>query len=573
LVVWLGVAAVWPGAAWGQGLPAAAGPEHLFVADADAQAGELRLLHLPLESAGGAVSAESTVHALPALRGRIGPGGLAASSDGVWVIYRDQAVRRLEAVRPSGQAPRYVYDSRIAPPLPAGASPLAAAGDGGRLWVLVRIDDPAALASIDGQVEEDEPEDASLVAGAGGPDDEVSATQPEDAAAVATTQPVVDVAHRLIWTGGSGWRSIVLPERAWPAGDYALLVRGGGQPPSVLGPGSGDGVWRVDHPRGAPGGGWRTERYELPGGRLAAAAVQDQVVVARRVEGGEQGGLVVRLWLLWGGSASALGELTLPVDGGTPWAVVPVGGDVAVVALPRRAVAVGAEGDADGDGQTGGGEPAEAELVVATMSLSGQSGGSVRLTAGALPPAVSRPKLVLMVVLLGVAGALVATAYRRGRAATRLDLPANMRPASFFPRVAAGTLDTLVGVAVAWAAMGTGPAALLAESWPIQSAASTWTAMLPGAVAIAVTVLHTTVSEVVWSQTLGKRLLGLRAVGPDGSDVGWWRAVVRGLTRPLELMLPWLLLVMVVGPNRQRLGELATQTLVVEVAGEGEGSA
>jgi uncharacterized RDD family membrane protein YckC len=73
--------------------------------------------------------------------------------------------------------------------------------------------------------------------------------------------------------------------------------------------------------------------------------------------------------------------------------------------------------------------------------------------------------------------------------------------------------------------------------------------------------------EVLWrGQTPGKRALGLRVVASDGSPVGPAESVVRNALRVLELPLlyaPAVLLV-ALGPRRQRLGDLVAGTLVVQ---------
>ena len=73
--------------------------------------------------------------------------------------------------------------------------------------------------------------------------------------------------------------------------------------------------------------------------------------------------------------------------------------------------------------------------------------------------------------------------------------------------------------------------------------------------------------EVLWrGQTPGKRALGLRVVGTDGSPVGPAESVVRNALRAVELPLgyaPGVLLV-ALSPRRQRLGDLVAGTLVVQ---------
>ena len=76
-------------------------------------------------------------------------------------------------------------------------------------------------------------------------------------------------------------------------------------------------------------------------------------------------------------------------------------------------------------------------------------------------------------------------------------------------------------------------------------------------------------TELVWGQTLGKRLLGLRVVRADGSRADAGPIVIRNLVRLVD-WLPFLYIVggvtvFATGERRQRLGDLAAGTRVVAV--------
>jgi len=73
--------------------------------------------------------------------------------------------------------------------------------------------------------------------------------------------------------------------------------------------------------------------------------------------------------------------------------------------------------------------------------------------------------------------------------------------------------------------------------------------------------------ELAWAgQTPGKRALGLRVVRADGAPVGPVESVLRNALRALELPLAYApaVLMVALGPRRQRLGDLAAGTLVVQ---------
>jgi len=67
-------------------------------------------------------------------------------------------------------------------------------------------------------------------------------------------------------------------------------------------------------------------------------------------------------------------------------------------------------------------------------------------------------------------------------------------------------------------------------------------------------------------QTIGKVLMGISVYGPQGGVPGWWRATVRNLLGVLVPLWPIDTLLMWRGGRRQRIGDLATDTSVRQVA-------
>ncbi len=68
--------------------------------------------------------------------------------------------------------------------------------------------------------------------------------------------------------------------------------------------------------------------------------------------------------------------------------------------------------------------------------------------------------------------------------------------------------------------------------------------------------------------TLGKKVIGLRVAQADGSPLTWTGALVRNLLRPIDAEYPLGVFlgtaVLALTPRRQRLGDLAARTLVLE---------
>ncbi len=93
---------------------------------------------------------------------------------------------------------------------------------------------------------------------------------------------------------------------------------------------------------------------------------------------------------------------------------------------------------------------------------------------------------------------------------------------------------------------------------------------LGGAATVAfalISLLYYGLSEALTGQTLGKKALGVRVARLDGSKAGAGAVVIRTLLRIVDSLplayLVGLIVVLVTGRRRQRLGDLAAGTTVV----------
>ena len=79
--------------------------------------------------------------------------------------------------------------------------------------------------------------------------------------------------------------------------------------------------------------------------------------------------------------------------------------------------------------------------------------------------------------------------------------------------------------------------------------------------------LYPVALELLWDgQTIGKRMLGLRAVHEDGTPIGLRASLVRSFLIVVDFMPAWFVagaISMVVDPSFRRLGDLAAGTLVI----------
>lgn len=79
--------------------------------------------------------------------------------------------------------------------------------------------------------------------------------------------------------------------------------------------------------------------------------------------------------------------------------------------------------------------------------------------------------------------------------------------------------------------------------------------------------------ELIWGQTVGKLILGIRVQAVGGGRAGFWSVLLRNAVRALEgTTLTWAigLAFIMFTPKRQRLGDLLGRTVVVPVAKERE---
>jgi uncharacterized RDD family membrane protein YckC len=89
----------------------------------------------------------------------------------------------------------------------------------------------------------------------------------------------------------------------------------------------------------------------------------------------------------------------------------------------------------------------------------------------------------------------------------------------------------------------------------------------PRTVFFLLTFAYFLVTELVWAQTLGKRVMKIRVVGEDGGKLGIGPALIRNVVRFVDAF-PALYIVggitlFATGERRARLGDLAAKTKVV----------
>lgn len=87
---------------------------------------------------------------------------------------------------------------------------------------------------------------------------------------------------------------------------------------------------------------------------------------------------------------------------------------------------------------------------------------------------------------------------------------------------------------------------------------------LPAFCLMVIVVLLLPVSEALWGQTLGKRVLNVRVTTMDGKPISFLQALVRFGFAMIDCSCLLGYIVILTNKQRQRLGDLVAQTVVVK---------
>jgi uncharacterized RDD family membrane protein YckC len=129
-------------------------------------------------------------------------------------------------------------------------------------------------------------------------------------------------------------------------------------------------------------------------------------------------------------------------------------------------------------------------------------------------------------------------------------------------RVAAAVIDTLIVLILLVVVAKT-----LGDEGATKRSIWAETSGSPRAVFLLLAFAYFVGTELVWAQTIGKRVMKLRVVGLDGAKLAPGPALIRNVVRVVD-WLPGLYIVGAIsvyttGERRQRLGDLAAKTKVV----------
>jgi uncharacterized RDD family membrane protein YckC len=542
-------------AALGQTLPAASDAEHLWVILKDRKQDALTIYHRAQSDEPDRLTEVDQLH------GQLMPGAIAAADGKLWLIYEDQSVQSIAVSPAARRSQGWVYASTTHAALPAAAILRASAAQPQTLWVLVRVEDRAALQALDAPTPTaaaTEPAhdvlNITLGLPAGVP---LRATQPAEtqpqtqpATAPDTTtehpQPIMPV-DRLLHLSKDRWQLLPLPADwpqmapAWllaPSADQLLLLTAPPDEPAGT-------LWVYQlNPQG-----WSRETYNLKNlNKALPLIVQGQLLLAAHQPNHDA--LDVALAVLRLGHVHPIGTLSIPAAANHAWKVVPTGTTAALLARVPA------------DAKPAPTEKPSLNLWWTRMDLRGQT---------LLQPTPLQPQpehhwsrsanSVLLMAVLVLAMLMVFIFWRRDPAQHRLQLPADFAVADLFRRAFAGAIDLLPGFLIIMKLYNLNIQDLIRLHWPGRE--GPLQAVIPGALVITIFLLHTIVTELLTTRTLGKWLTGLRVTTLQGARPRPWQILVRGLLKGFDLLAQVLLILPLLSPYRQRLGDIVARTVVV----------
>ncbi len=541
-------------------LPAAGDDDNLWLLRPDPQRQGFKVLHrrtrddLP------------TLHHLAWVRGRVVPGGMASADDRLWLVYdgtKSQPNMAVQSIRATGFAPDLMTDQwqdeplRFERALPRGVFLRSFTASRYGPWALVRVEDAATVLQIDAIA----PPPAGSESGAGvkadpvapGPvADGVEAQGASSPSGASPRRPIRE--DRLLQLQGDQWVKMDLPAdwpqdtRCWlivrhPTDRYPMLVALTPDHNSWV-------VWVYEY----KDDGWQRQHYKAPADQLATPVdqaladtnhldtrmpvllvVDNQLVMG--LASGQANRISVDLWVFRPGAIAPLGTLAVDAPPARPWALVPYSQTIALLATD-----------------------AQDRLVWSRMDL------QARVTPSSVLPEFSPRSLTHAAdFLIWVAGVVVTMLvmfifWVQEPSRNQLKLPHGVAIADLGWRVIASVIDMLPAVLAAVVMFRIDPRELY-NAWPGRS--GDWHTMLPSVTVIGVFVLHTTLTELFTGKTIGKAVTAMRVTTLDGKPPHIWQVLARNFTKALDLIVLLTLIVPMVTPHGQRLGDLMARTVVV----------
>ncbi|XAM00702.1 RDD family protein [Phycisphaeraceae bacterium D3-23] len=518
---------------------------------------------------------------LPALPEGCGLLSLVANRQGVWALVRVDAPEVLAALDapPTHAASREPDDMLNAalglpPGIDLSGSNGAAEGDGTE-----RDDDAEASQDTTEEAQAQADGDASSDTGPGdaapGDDDDDAAGDRGGEAPRGDAGPEVEQAIepaptvpacRLIRVGTQGWRTVALPESFGVPHRAELVVRGtNDQRPAVVAePMQGRGELVVSLPVGDAD--WAQSVYYMPGrGGWSSVSLSGQVFVGVERQRDMQQ-VVVDVYLLRGRRRANAAVMWVNTLDTARWRLLGLGSDVVMLARPD---APHTQGNTNGSADP-------PELLLGEYRLPAALLGAPPPAAGSAPQGVhtdyyparrsrweNNADWIIQIIALTLAMVTLMLFWKRTPQDREVKLPDNIHLVPWSRRLLSTMIDLVPGLWIAGMVYGLGWDEIVLQHWPGTPIPKPPDAMWPGWLVIAVTVFHTTVFEFITARSIGKWLTGTYVSNFRGVPAPPGASVVRAVSRVFELVAWLLLLLPLISPHRQRLGDILAKTIVV----------
>jgi len=517
------------------------------------------------------------LHPAASVLGRVVANGIACADGRLWLVYAGTkthpslAVQSIRSIAHPAMK-QWRYDPpKFERALPRGVFVRSMAANRHGPWALVRVEDLTTLQQIDGTLTPPQNDTPVVQEKTGAP----IATLADDGASlraltvtpIATTQPTpyqqpIRAIHedRLLRLGREGWVKVDLPQdwprgvRGWvvmrqPDNRFPLLVAVTPTKDRLV-------VWVYEYQDGA----WVRQHYvvhtldDLPpsqdpqvaqGGRLdrrvVTALVMDRQLVVG-LTGSQPQQISLDMFVLRSGSISPIGTLGIDTPPTRPRAVVPHNSSISLLTTKARG-----------------------QWAWSQLNLQGQTAAPMVLSEHLANPWADSADYLVLVTVVVASMLTMFIFWRQEPVWNRLELSRGVGLADLGWRALAGGVDLLPALVVGMMIFKINPYTLM-DHWPGHS--GNWHAMLPGATTIAVFISYVSIAELCTATTPGKRMMGMRVATLTGSRPAPWQILARNLMKTFDL-IAWPLLIMpLVGPYRQRLGDLAARTVVVVDARE-----
>lgn len=464
-----------------------------------------------------ALDPSDTLYPAGVMLGRLAPGGLAAAEGRLYLAFEDSSIQSMYVEMDTVTGVPVFSSPRLESPLPAGVQLRQFVAQGGSLFAWVSVPDASAEESL---------VKAGLGAGRG---------------------------DRLLELRSKGWESVALPlsfpvaSTVWLApaqtlGRPAIVVALQGERDS-----NASTLWTYEnlgpqHPQ-ADAQGWvryvHTDVLAGPASEARVLAVAGQISVLEPLQSADDR-FSVQWTILRAGRAIPVGVLTYSEAKPLAWAAAPQKQSLSLLVRTR-----------------------ENRVESLGMDLQGNmiSPPATLRSAAEQPLQHAAPYMLLMITLV-LASLIMFVFWRRDPAWSKLDLPAPIALAELTTRGAAAVIDLAPAVLVAMLIFGLDLQQMF-EHWPGHGRGGTWQSMYPGLTAMALHSLMSLAFELLGSRTPGKRCMGIWVSDLKGQKPAAWQVIVRNLTKPLDLIAWPLMIVAILSPHHQRLGDLVARTVVV----------